>query len=128
MASYYQIGPEFASIMQGGVQYTSGITTGYLVDQTFTLLGKQFDHPVSHLFLMVLQAGVNGLALRFLLPYIHGDTMRSAYQDPTGGYLMAMGLIHGQPMFAEKSKAFISGLIETVEDKFKKPSPEDAEN
>lgn len=117
------IGPEFASVMQGGVQYTTGITSGYLIDQAFTLIGKQFDHPVSHLLLMVFQAGVNGLALRFVLPYIHGEGMSNSYQDPTGGYLMAMGLIHGQPVFAEKSKAFISGLIETVEEKFEKPAP-----
>lgn len=126
MANYYSIGPEFASLIQGGMQYSVGVTTGYLIDQTFSSWSKRYESPFAHLALMVLQASANGLALRFILPYLHGTAV-NAIRDPTGGYLLAMGLIHGQPVFATKSQAFVGTLIEQVEQKFSR-TPDDAED
>lgn len=116
--SYYSMGKGTAAIFQGGVQYSTGVATGYLIDQVFTLLDGQLDpegSPWKKTLLMVAQAGVTGLAMSIVIPYIH-ENGGSTYQDPTGGYLLAIGLFHGQPKFSTRSKAVIGSLIEVVEE------------
>lgn len=121
--NYYSIGPTAASIVQGGGQYSIGVTTGYLIDQLFSMLGKNLDkegNPFKQFLLMIGQAGVNGVALRFVLPYLHGDSPSTGYRDPTGGYLLAIGMLHGQPTFGSRAKGLIGGLIEAIEDMAKR--------
>ena len=127
--NYYAISPEFAALMQGSVQYTTGVATGYLIDQAFSVLTSMIESPATNTALMIVQAGINGLALRFILPYLHGEErLEQQYIDPTGGYLMAMGLFHGQPKLAEKSRVVIGGLIDMVEERFDpSPTPEISE-
>lgn len=121
--NYYSIGPTAASIIQGGGQYTIGVSAGYLIDQMFSMLGKNLDpegNPFKQFLLLIGQAGVTGLAVRFIIPYLHGDKPGSGYRDPTGGYLLAVGIIHGQPTFGSRAKGLIGGAIETIEDLAKK--------
>lgn len=122
--NYYSIGPTAASIIQGGGQYTVGVTTGYLIDQMFSMLGKNVDpegNPFKQFLLLIGQAGVTGLAVRFIIPYLHGDSpSSSSYRDPTGGYLLAVGIIHGQPTFGSRAKGLIGGAIESIEEIAKK--------
>lgn len=116
--TYYSMGKGTAAVFQGGLQYTTGVATGYLIDQVFTLVDGKVDPegtPWKKTLLMVAQAGVTGLAMSIVIPYIH-DAGGSQYRDPTGGYLLAIGLFHGQPKFASRSKAVVGSLIETVEE------------
>ena len=116
--TYFSMGKGSAAVFQGGVQYSAGVATGYLIDQIFTLVDGKLDpegSPWKKTALMVAQAGVTGLALSVILPYIH-DGATSNYRDPTGGYLLAIGIFHGQPKFSTRSKAVVGSLIETIEE------------
>ena len=115
---YFSMGKGTAAIFQGGIQYSTGVATGYLIDQVFTLLDGKLDpegSPLKKTALMIAQAGVTGLAMSIVIPYIH-EAGGTNYRDPAGGYLLAIGLFHGQPKFAARSKAVIGSLIETVEE------------
>lgn len=112
------MGKGTAAIFQGGVQYSTGIATGYLIDQLFTLIDGKFDPtgtPWKKTLLMLAQAGVTGVALSVIIPYIHNNPGEQ-YRDPTGGYLLAIGLFHGQPKFGSRAKMVVGSLIDTVEE------------
>jgi len=118
--TYFSLNRTSAAVFQGGIQYSTGVAAGYLIDQVFTLIDTKWDPEGTawkKAVLMLAQAGVTGLSLSFILPYIHDNgTSAVSYRDPTGGYLMAMGLFHGQPKFSQRSKLLVGGLIEKVEE------------
>jgi hypothetical protein len=114
-----------ASLIQGSSQYTVGLFSGLLIDWTFVHLTPEPHNIPLRLLKLLSQAGLNGLLLSYLIPWLH-PTGIDTYRDPTGGYLLAFGLLHGQPTFYREAKELTTSILEVYEEVvLQKPSEDE---
>jgi hypothetical protein len=104
------LGDNAVAVLQSINQYVTGLTGGYVVDLLMDQIKVEEDNTYGQIGKQLLQAAINGIALHYMLKYIHGPTPGIAYRDPTGGYMLAIGLIQSQPIFMRNGKQLFTGL------------------
>ena len=104
------LGDNAVSVLQALNQYITGLTGGYLVDLLIDQIHVDEDNLAGKMGKQLLQAALNGVALHYMLRYVHGPNPISGYRDPTGGYMLALGLIQAQPTFMHNGKQLFKGL------------------
>lgn len=104
------LGDNAVSILQALNQYVTGLTGGYLVDLLIDQIHVEEDNLAGKIGKQLLQAALNGVALHYMIRYVHGPSPTASYRDPTGGYMLALGLIQAQPGFMHNGKQLFKGL------------------
>lgn len=104
------LGDGTVAIIQGTNQYLTGLFGGYVVDLLVSQVPIEQDNLLHRLGRQLIQVGLNGLALSFMIKFIHGSDPMKGYRDFTGGYLLVMGLIQSQPTFMKNGKDLANGL------------------
>lgn len=127
MANPFNISSSLIASIQGVNQYSTGLTAGYFIDQIMDKIPIHPSNVVLRVVRQFMQVAMNGVALRFLLPYIHGEGYSSAYTDYTGGYMLVFGLIQGQPTFYSNGKQMVTTLTEVLEEKLFGPPVQNKE-
>lgn len=99
------------AIVQSVNQYGLGLTGGYVIDLLMNQLPVDPENIWGRLAKQFLQTAINGVSLAFMLKFLHGSgSSLSTYRDPTGGYLLAIGLIQAQPSYMKNGKDLAKGL------------------
>lgn len=106
-----------ASILQASTQYTAGVLTGMFIDWGFLHWQVPEGNLPLRVLKLMLQAGANGYALSMLLPWLHPRNV-SNYTDPTGGYLLAFGLLQSQPTMGRNAKEIVTSVLELYQETF----------
>ncbi len=116
MASFVPFGDATIASLQALNQYSTGLVGGYLIDQVMDSIPISSDNVTGRMARQLLQVGLNGIALSFMLKAIHGNTPIAGYRDPSGGYLLLVGLLQGQQSFMKNGKNLINGLTIFIRD------------
>lgn len=98
------------ALIQSLNQYTVGLLGGYIIDLLMDQVPISADNIYGRLGRQLIQTGLNGIALSYMIQFIHGNRVAPGYRDPTGGYLLAIGLIQAQPSYMKNGKELIQGL------------------
>lgn len=105
-----------AAMLQAVNQFSIGSISGFLLDWLF----MHWKTDTSNIFIraskILLQTAANGYILSYLLPWIHPS--QSGYRDPTGGYMLAIGLINSQPNYTRSTKEILSAFLELYDEIF----------
>lgn len=109
-------GDSTVAVLQAVNQYTTGLVGGYLIDQLMDSWQVDESNVVARSVRQLLQVGLNGLALNFMLKALHGTTPGLGYRDPSGGYLLVIGLIQSQQTFMKNGKDLVRGLTMFIKD------------
>ena len=121
------MGENAVAILQSLNQYVTGLTGGYVVDLLMDQIKVEEDNISGRIGKQLLQVALNGVALHYMLKFLHGTTPSGSYRDPTGGYMLAVGLIQSQQGFMKNGKQLFQGLtlfVQNVTDKNVNPSAE----
>lgn len=111
--SFINLDSGTAATIQGLNQYTVGITGGWLIDYLVSQIPLGDEDAIAvQIGKQAIQVGLNAFMIKYMLDFIHGATPSRDYRDPTHGYLLMFGLLHGQPQFQRRSKAFTTALQE----------------
>jgi len=110
------VGDNTVAIIQAVNQYATGLTGGYLVDLLMEQLPVDEDNFQLRVGRQLLQAALNGIALHYMIKFVHGSDPGPAYHDFTGGYMLAVGLIQSQPGFMKNGKELFTGLTSFIKD------------
>lgn len=98
-----------AAALQAVNQYTMGMASGYVIDRVCSLIPYTSEELGKRLARQLLQTVANGVLINFLLKHIHEGAPRN-YRDPSGGYMLVVGLMEGQPDYMDNSKGLVKGL------------------
>lgn len=98
------------AIVQSVNQYGIGLTGGYVIDLLMNQIPVEPENIWLRLARQFLQTAINGISLAVMLNFIHGTNQTGGYRDPTGGYLLAIGLIQAQPGYMKNGKDLAKGL------------------
>jgi hypothetical protein len=104
------IGEGTIAVIQGTNQYLTGLFGGYIVDLIATHIPIEHDNVYHRFARQLIQVGLNGIALSFMIKFVHGSEPMKTYRDYTGGYMLALGLIQSQPTFMKNGKDLANGL------------------
>jgi len=100
-----------AAVLQALNQYSLGLTAGYLVDQIFDRMRDDQSSFFTRALQQFGQVAVNGYLIKLMLEFVHGTPGQNQnYYDPTGGYLLLMGLIQGQPCFMRNGVDLVDSI------------------
>lgn len=103
-------GDSTIAVLQSVNQYSTGLIGGYLIDQVMDSIPISSDNVYGRVARQMLQVAFNGLALNFMLKTLHGSAPAATYRDPSGGYMLLVGLLQGQQSFMKNGKELINGL------------------
>jgi len=118
--STVSLGGNTISVVQALNQYITGIGGGYLIDYMMSCFPVEDDNIGKRIFRNLMQVSLNGIALHYMLRFIHGDRPVPGYRDPTGGYLLVIGLIQAQPTFMRNGKELVTGFSLFIQDALRK--------
>lgn len=110
------VGPNVVAVVHSTNQYTTGLVGGYLIDQLMNQITLSEDNIWGRIGRQFIQTALNGIALHYMIKFIHGDNPRSDYSDPTGGYMLAIGLIQSQPSYMRNGKELVIGFTEFLKE------------
>lgn len=110
VSTYVPFGDATVAVLQSLNQYSTGLVGGYLIDQIMNSVPISESNVSGRMFRQIIQVALNGLAINFMLKAIHGTETAAGYRDPSGGYLLLVGLLQGQQTFMKNGKDLITGL------------------
>ena len=116
MASSVPFGDATVATLQSLNQYSTGLIGGYIIDQVMDSIPIADDNVYGRVARQLLQVALNGVALNFMLKFLHGSTPGIAYRDPSGGYMLLVGLLQGQQSFMKNGKELINAGTYFVKD------------
>jgi hypothetical protein len=114
------LGDNAVAVLQSLNQYATGLTGGYFVDLLMDQYIVDEDNLNARVGKQIIQTALNGILLHYMLKYIHGTSPDVAYRDPTGGYMLVIGLIQSQPGYMRNGKELFKGLTLFLREQFDK--------
>jgi hypothetical protein len=103
-------GDSTVSALQALNQYTTGLIGGFFVDKVMDQINVSEDNVPGRMGRQLLQVALNGILLNFMLGFLHGTRPPATYRDPTGGYMLIVGLVQSQQSFMKNGKDLTNGL------------------
>lgn len=94
-------------------QYSVGLFIGFVTDSLCDRIPYTRDDIGPRIARQLIQLGINGAVLAYYTMYLQQE-FESLGRDPTGGYFLGIGLIHGQPSFQKNTRGLIKGLKTSV--------------
>lgn len=116
MASSVPFGDATVATLQSLNQYSTGLIGGYIIDQVMDSIPISEENVYGRVARQLFQVALNGLALNFMIKFIHGQSPRESYRDPSGGYMLLVGLLQGQQSFMRNGKELINAGTYFVKD------------
>lgn len=98
------------AVIQALNQYTTGLVGGFLIDRAMDQVDIDSDNVGGRMGRQLLQVALNGVMLNLMLSFLHGRNPATAYRDPTGGYMLVIGLVQSQQSFMKNGKDLTVGL------------------